>query len=119
MYTISIFSQTAQSWRTLSVKTLSECVQLTLGLSTNWVVESVETIPCTGTWGGSINQSTVLACDSFQPLMVADNGKRYAHSLRALVQRWKCSDYSPIVCFRMSDSALLAYHSSINPLNVW
>ena len=90
MYTVSILSQTSRQWRSIQVKTLSECVQLTLGLSTDWAIAE----PTNGSCDFSSNIETT---------------KRYNHALRALVQRWKAKHFDSVACFRMSDSQLLAH----------
>jgi len=108
MYTVSILSQSTRQWRSIQVKTLSECVQLTLGLSTEW------TITTTWTEDWFVTEHIVA---TNPPLIVADSGKRYAHALRALVQRWKRNDPSPVCWFRMSDSTLLKAHKAFT--NGW
>jgi len=38
MYTVSILNSITGQWRTTTESTLSACVQLTLGLSTTWIL---------------------------------------------------------------------------------
>lgn len=103
MYTVSILSQSTRQWRSIKVKTLSECVQLTLGLSTDWTI--------TTTWIEDWFVTEHVVATNL-PLIVADNGKRYNHALRALVQRWKAKHFDPVACFRMSDLELLFWHAA-------
>lgn len=93
MFTVSILSQSTRNWRSVVVKTLSEVVQLTHGLETEWTV---------GVNGGCFLTSLALNGG----LQATENKKQYKHALRSLIQRWKAKHFEPVAWFRLSDSAL-------------
>lgn len=95
MYTVSILTS-RNGWRTITTSTLSEAVQLTHGLSTQWQVTTTNSLDyCSYNYTSSVV------------------GKKYKHALRSLVARWKSKSYDNVACYRMSDTQLLAYQNSI------
>lgn len=112
MYTVSILSQSTRQWRSIQVPSLSQAVQLTLGLSTEWTITTV----WTEDW---FVTEHVVATNL--PLIVVDNGKQYNYALRALVQQWKAKHFEPVAWFQYSDLELwneLVWNRKITP-NVW
>lgn len=96
MYTVSILSRTNRQWRSIQVASLSEAVQLTLGLETEWTVEH----GMLATGKHPLTKGPMLT-------------RKYAHTVRSLVSRWKAKYFEPVACFRFSDSQLLTWHKHL------
>ena len=116
MYTVSILSQSTRQWRSIQVPSLSQAVQLTLGLSTEYFIDDDSTGEQTRKFSYGMSDCWRCALTGrIVPVHVdaMTLTKRYAHALRALVQQWKRKHFDPVTCFRMSDSQLLFWHEHL------